>query len=207
MMRFTIGLFAAVLFLALTPSAVPLDAPSPQTLGSTAGVFTMSVSGTCPGLVTIDITSGTPFGRVGIAYSTSLGSFTIPSGPCAGTVLGLDSPIVLTTLNTDAAGDATFVGTAPASACGNFLQAVDLLPCLPSTVELVPWGTGIRQNPGSLLGIRSPIPISSARLAGWAEDLFLRPVPPFPHSPDLHGSRRDDKIFLRAVRSRHFLRR
>ncbi|MHC4823231.1 MAG: hypothetical protein ACYTEP_04345 [Planctomycetota bacterium] len=133
MMKLFFGVFAAVLFLTGTPSAVPRPSD-----GSATASITMSVSGTCPGFITIDITGATPFSRVGIAYSASTGTFTVPSGPCTGTVLGLDSSSILVDLNTDAAGDTSISGTVSSGACGLSLQAVDLLPCLASTVDVVP---------------------------------------------------------------------
>ena len=133
MMKLFLGLSAATLLLVGTHAAIPQPGG-----GSPASSITMSVSGTCPGVITLDILGATPFSRVGIAYSTTTGSFTVPSGPCTGTVLGLDSPSILIALNTDASGDASISGTVSSGACGLFLQAVDLLPCVPSTVEVVP---------------------------------------------------------------------
>jgi len=106
--------------------------------GSTAGVFALSVSGTCPGPVTLDVSGASPGASVAVAWSLSTGSFTLPPGPCAGTVLGLNSPNLLTFLVADAAGNASFTGTASSAACGAFVQIVDLSNCATSGVETVP---------------------------------------------------------------------
>lgn len=99
----------------------------------------MSLSGTCPGPITVDISGATPGGGVAIAYSFATGSFTIPVGrPCAGTVLGLNSPTLLAVLTADAAGNASFTGNAPNAACTVSVQAVDLGSCATSSVEAMP---------------------------------------------------------------------
>ncbi|MHC4823232.1 MAG: hypothetical protein ACYTEP_04350 [Planctomycetota bacterium] len=120
-----------------------LAQPSQQALGGTAGVLSLSVTGSCPGTISIDVTNATPVGQVAVVRSGSAGSFTVPGGPCAGTVLGLNSPVLLVTLTADAVGDASVSGAAPAAACGAFLQAVDLSTCGTTTVEQVPAAAGI----------------------------------------------------------------
>lgn len=161
------GLFAAAIFCAGSLSAAPqysqtqvdavtnapltvssglqtpnLAQPSQQPLGSTTGVLSLSVSGACPGTITIDVSNATPGGSVAIVRGASTGSFTVPGGPCVGTVLGLNSPILLVTLTADGVGDASISGSAPAAACGAFLQAVDLSTCGTTNVASVPTATG-----------------------------------------------------------------
>ena len=115
---------------------------SSGTQSATAGVFSVSIVGTCPGPVTLTLSGATPGAQVGIGWSANTGSFTIPSGPCAGTVLGLDSPNLLAIVTADAFGMATVAGTAPAAACGASVQAVDFSNCGTSNIGTVPGGGG-----------------------------------------------------------------
>jgi len=91
----------------------------------------LSVTGACPGTVTFDIAGATPFAGVALAYGGA-GSFTIPSGSCAGTVVDIASPTLATILGADAAGSVTFTAVIPAGACGLTVQAVDLGACAPT---------------------------------------------------------------------------
>ncbi|PCJ51590.1 MAG: hypothetical protein COA70_13975 [Planctomycetota bacterium] len=125
----------------VTNSVSALSSPAaPQTTagGTTAGVFTLSLSGTCPGLVTVDVSGAGAGATIAVAWSLNTGTFSLPPGPCAGTVLGLNNPNLLTFLTADALGNATFTGNAPTSACGAFVQIVDLSTCSVSGVETVP---------------------------------------------------------------------
>ncbi len=96
----------------------------------------LQVAGACPGTMRLTFTGGTPRSRIGILIAGETGSFTIPGGPCRGTVLGLGSrglQVVATPL-TD--GDGRFelarnVGTA---VCGRYLQAVDGPTCVTTNV-------------------------------------------------------------------------
>lgn len=121
-------------------SAQPTVVNSGQS--ATAGVFDVTIAGTCPGPVTVTVTGATPGGQVGIGWSTSTGSFTIPSGPCSGTVMGLSSPSLLAMVTADGSGTATLSGTAPSAACGAFVQAVDITTCGTSGIGTVPSAGG-----------------------------------------------------------------
>ena len=98
----------------------------------------LTVSGTCPGEVTIAVEGATPRGDVLVIFSQQLGSFELPFGVCAGTLFDLDSPSLLFSLVADADGRAEITGDAPASACGAFLQAHDVAQCRPTNVYAVP---------------------------------------------------------------------
>lgn len=105
-------------------------------LGS-ARVFSLSVSGACPGVVTLTARNATPRATVAFVYAFGRGSVIIPSGPCAGTRLGLNATAtLLRTVRADAGGTATTSGSAPPSACGRvFVQALDTSNCSTSNVE------------------------------------------------------------------------
>ena len=90
------------------------------------------MSGACPGAVELTGSAFTPDGRVAIAKADNLGSYTLPSGTCAGTTLDLDNPGLLRIVTTDSSGGFTLGGTVPIEACGQLLQAVDLTTCRPT---------------------------------------------------------------------------
>lgn len=102
------------------------------------GGVSLAYRGPCPGPVTAAVSGATPGGTVGLIYSSNTGSFTIPSGICAGTVTGLAAPVTLFgTATADGSGNATFSGTAPQVACGLYIQAIDASTCGTSNVEQV----------------------------------------------------------------------
>ena len=97
----------------------------------------MTLTGTCPGPVTANVSGATPGGQVGLLYAIGTGSFVIPAGnPCAGTTLGLDASAVLGAIVTaNASGSVSAGFQAPAIACGRvFGQAVDGATCTTSNV-------------------------------------------------------------------------
>lgn len=102
------------------------------------GGFGLSVSGSCPGVMTASVSKATAGGQVALIYSFGIGGFVIPTGqPCAGTVLGLSSAgiTLATTLTADASGNASFPANVPGGACGRvFVQALDVTTCTTSGV-------------------------------------------------------------------------
>lgn len=95
----------------------------------------LSITGTCPGQVQLDVTGATSGGTVAFVYASGPGSVTIPSGVCAGTQLGLNaSARLINTVTADGNGDATLVGNAPAVACGGVVQALDVSTCTTTNV-------------------------------------------------------------------------
>lgn len=104
---------------------------------SAAPVLTKT-SGTCPGPMTYQATGTTPGTLSKLLFALNTGSYVIPNGPCAGTVLGLGQAgltVVQTSPNNN--GIAVFSGVAGPNACGKFLQAVDGGTCLTSNVVVV----------------------------------------------------------------------
>ncbi|MGB0953790.1 MAG: hypothetical protein ACPG31_11230 [Planctomycetota bacterium] len=92
----------------------------------------LSISGTCPGPMTITVSGATPNGSVAVVYGNA-GSFTLPSAPCAGIVLDLDFPNLAGLFTADANGDLVLTPTIPAVVCGWTLQVVDATNCAVST--------------------------------------------------------------------------
>jgi hypothetical protein len=97
-----------------------------------AGGPSLRITGNCGSVMTADVVNATPFGPVAIIYSFGTGSFVVPSGPCAGTVLGLDGVgiTLLATPFADGAGAATYSTLVAPFACGAvFVQALDVATC------------------------------------------------------------------------------
>jgi len=93
-------------------------------------------TGSCPGPINISITGLTPGGRVAILQASGAGSFTVPSGSCAGTVIPLNRPRLLATPSADASGAINATPTFGAAMCGKSYLAVDLTTCALSNVYI-----------------------------------------------------------------------
>ena len=115
-----------------------LVAPAP------ALALDLTVSGACPGDMVLVADGAVPRGNVALVSGAGAGSVAIPSGPCAGTRLGL-GPAGLTlrgVLAVDATGRAALTPRVPAPACGALVQAVDLETCDVSPVRPLSGGGG-----------------------------------------------------------------
>ncbi len=66
------------------------------------------------------------------------GMFTVVGGCCAGTEPSLAVPNLVGTVTADTNGEESPRVTAPAQACGRFLQAGDVTTCTPTNVAQVP---------------------------------------------------------------------
>lgn len=111
---------------------------------SPGGGYRLSVSGVCPGRVTIEWSGAPPRQQQGLLFARGMGNQVIPPGnPCAGTVLGLngnqlrlvDPPGFFSTGNS---GSGSFSGQAASGACGGFLQLIQGGSCALSNVVQVP---------------------------------------------------------------------
>lgn len=85
-------------------------------------------SGSCPGPQSLLATGASPGGQV-VFLVGAPGPASVPSGPCAGTEIGLQAVRTVRVATADAAGRATLSGTTRAAACGLRVQAVDLATC------------------------------------------------------------------------------
>ncbi len=106
--------------------------------GTAGGSPALSVSGSCPGPVSLTITGLTPDGSVQVWSGRSAGSTTIRDGTCAGTVLDLSKARLATTRKADANGNLTVRLSLKANACGSPLQVLDLATCAKSNVADAP---------------------------------------------------------------------
>lgn len=93
----------------------------------------LSISGTCPGPMTITISGATPNGNVAVLYGNA-GSFTMPNDPCGGITLDLDFPNLAGLFQADANGDLILSPSIPSVICGWNLQVVDATNCAISNV-------------------------------------------------------------------------
>lgn len=103
--------------------------------------FDLRIAGTCPGLVDITIDGATPFGTIVLFTGSTVGSFVLPVGACAGTVTGVSAR---------GARSLTYTGAGPAggwfqygvpvgrSLCGRAIQVLDQATCAVSNVALMP---------------------------------------------------------------------
>jgi len=101
--------------------------------GRSGGGFTIRLSGPCPGQKTF-AWSGAGSGQMGIIIGNGPGNFTLPSGPCAGTQLGLSGPGGLSLYNIIGTQGGsgrltTIVGT---PACGKWIQCIKTNDCTTS---------------------------------------------------------------------------
>ena len=104
------------------------------------GGFQLDVNATCPGggATTIRWTGASASGRVALVRANNVGAFTIPSGGCAGTQLGVSGGVSLIGVYTSTpGGNGNLSVTIPAGGCGKKLQAVDLDTCATSAVLTV----------------------------------------------------------------------
>lgn len=98
--------------------------------------FTLAKTGTCPGPVTLSSSNGTPNRPVAVLYGNA-GTFTKPSGACAGLTLGIQNPALAVMLNNNGAGAASVSFNTTAAFCGKTVQFVDVQTCTASnTVTL-----------------------------------------------------------------------
>lgn len=95
------------------------------------GGFTLLKTGACPGPVTLTTAGGTPGGIVVVAYGLA-GSYTKPSGVCAGTTVAISQPTIGAVLAANGTGAASLSVTAKAAWCGLTVQAVDVATCTAS---------------------------------------------------------------------------
>lgn len=94
-----------------------------------AGGPSLTISGSCPGPMRIEVSGMTPRGDYAILSSARTGATAMPAGPCAGGVTGLGSLTLRALLTADASGNGVISPSIPAGACGNVVQVVDLSTC------------------------------------------------------------------------------
>lgn len=103
--------------------------------GSNPTAFDLDVIGSCPGPGSVVISNATPGGPVYLGYSFAQAPWAVPSGPCAGTTIGLDNPTLLQVLTANASGAASVSVNLPPGACGAVhAMAFDQASCTGSDI-------------------------------------------------------------------------
>ncbi len=95
-----------------------------------AGGFNIRLSGQCPGQKTLSW-SGAGSGQMGIILGNGPGNYTLPSGPCQGTQLGLSGPGGLQLYNIIGTngGQGQVTATVGTGACGKWVQCIKTNDC------------------------------------------------------------------------------
>ncbi len=103
------------------------------------GGLELSVTGDCPGTVTVRWANGTPSVTLYLIFAGNTGSFRVPFGPCQGTILGLGNrSIRLVNQFNSGGGSGSRSGHAGSSACGGYLQLLESPGCNLSNVAEIP---------------------------------------------------------------------
>lgn len=107
-----------------------------------AGDLTIEIQGNCPGVLVLRWSGATPSHLAGLWFSHNLGQFTLPAGPCGGTVLGLGTNGLRLdrTFHTSPDGEGYMRGRVTEYACGGYVQMMvqDGNPCATSDVLQLP---------------------------------------------------------------------
>ncbi|MBL1219025.1 MAG: hypothetical protein D8M59_16210 [Planctomycetes bacterium] len=94
----------------------------------------LTTADSCPGFMTLDVSNCTPGNNIYFIYGTTTGPGPFIPG-CAGMLVDILSPKIAGASVANAAGDASFGGSAPSAACGKIVvQAVDKAACMTSTL-------------------------------------------------------------------------
>lgn len=102
------------------------------------GGYSLSISGQCPGQITVNWSGATPNRQQGIVFGQSQGNTTIPGGVCQGTVLGIQGGVQLVRTIGTGSGSGSTSGNAGTAACRRFLQLVEAPSCNTSNVAQIP---------------------------------------------------------------------
>ncbi len=106
--------------------------------GNAGGGYTLNVDANpCPGTARVSWSGATPSVQQGIVIGNSLGTTTIPGGPCAGTQLGIQGGVQLVMVIGTGSGSGTVSGNAGSGACGRWLQLVEAGSCNTSNPDQI----------------------------------------------------------------------
>ena len=103
------------------------------------GAIQSSVSGSCPGNVTIHVTNASPNSEVVMAIGTPGSNFQLMGTRCKGTIFSLGEPIgSLGPFVTDASGNGSRTVNLGAGDCGRQIFALDFASCTDSDPDPIP---------------------------------------------------------------------
>lgn len=100
--------------------------------------YTLRVSGQCPGLVTIEWEGAKPHRSQGVILGSHPGAYTIPTGRCAGTVLGIEGNLWLMYVITTENGSGQRRAAAGSHPCHWMLQLIEGDSCRLSNPAQIP---------------------------------------------------------------------
>ena len=98
----------------------------------------LSITGSCPGRITITATGLSPGGSMQIWSGRNQGSTIVNNGPCAGTTVDIARGRVLGTRTADANGNLSLRLNTDETTCGRLFQLLDLTTCTTSNVSSTP---------------------------------------------------------------------
>lgn len=107
-------------------------------MGTAEGGYTLTITGQCPGVATIEWGGATPNRAQGVVLARRTGRTVIPSGQCAGTVLGLEGGVHLRSVIGTRSGSGKLSFAMGSCCCANFLQLVESGSCNTSNVAQLP---------------------------------------------------------------------
>jgi len=98
----------------------------------------LTVTGTCPGNMSIVVDNATPSGTIAIIGASGAGGASMLTGPCTGGTTGLDIDMQLAVATgTDGTGSVSFNPNIQEALCGTHIQVLDVSSCSLSPVEAV----------------------------------------------------------------------
>ncbi len=101
------------------------------------GFGLLTLTGECPGTMTIRANGAIPETPLEIFRGPSAGSSQVPSGVCAGTELDITSPVSVALFATDQNGDGSTTVDFLAADCGQLVQGVVEADCSTTNVETI----------------------------------------------------------------------
>jgi hypothetical protein len=97
----------------------------------------LTVVGTCPGVVTVDVTGVASLATVVLAAGSEDSGFAVPSGACAGEPLEVGGRVMkVTSGEADLTGSVSFELDLPEAACGWYVEALDMGLCSSTQAEI-----------------------------------------------------------------------
>jgi len=105
--------------------------------GTAESAYTLTVSGDCPGRISVVWAGATPNRRHAVLIGTRRGAYRIPSGRCEGTVLGIES-VILTHIFGTGPGFGERFATVGSHPCGWQMQLIESPSCNLTNVEIIP---------------------------------------------------------------------
>ncbi len=140
---------------------------------------TLTITGSCPGPVDIEVTGATPGGHIAFLSADGPGNAPIPQGPCTGNT-GLDaSGLTFRKLRTaDGTGATVVQPNLGASMCGLWVQAVDADTC--TTSAAVPLSSApdctFVPDPANAVGESGYLTGTTAAHNAWRDRVGVPPL-------------------------------